>query len=284
MILFLGSSSHSSLPNSNLHKYCNKDARELLVKSEAYLHNGDWQKGREVLRYIEDYLPSSPELPIAKLALADSFFFCPDNSYPEAILEYTNYLKFFPNSNKQDYALYHIGLCHYASIGKLGRDQGSTRSTIETFQKLLKEAPNSIYARDAEAKIFICRHRLAETGLRIGIYYVKIFKYKAAENRIKHLLDTYQDCIDYKRAYYFLAEALYKNATKTTKGNLHTVSPAVDTKSEPLSTRKSLLEASIYYKKLIEKYPNGHLAMGANERLVEIKQYEIKQETAATTS
>jgi outer membrane assembly lipoprotein YfiO len=192
--------------------------------------------------------------------------FGPNNSYPKAELEYINYLKLFPNSEKKDYVLYQIALCHYAVMGKLERCQESTKKAIEAFQKILLETPTSTYVTDAKAKIAICRYRLAATELRIGIYYVKTFKYEIAEKRLKYLLDTYPDCVNYERAYYFLAESLYQNTIKTVKSN-----------SYPIKiTNDNLLESGIYYKKLIYKYPNSRLSVIARKRLTKIKQLEIK--------
>jgi len=276
VLLILESTGYSKLPNSNFRKYSNQSAKELLAKSENYCRKKRWQDARNILRYIEDYLPSSTEFPKAKLLLADSFFLSRDDSYPEAILEYTNYLNLFPNTDKKAYVLYQIGLCHYASIKKLERDQTNTKDTIAAFQALLQEIPDSIYATDAKTKIFICQHRLAETELRIGIYYVKIFKYKIAEKRLKYLIETYPNCVDYERAYYYLAESLYKNAIEVTEKksysiNTHRTIPANDTESNLKIIEKSLLEAKFYYEKLIEKYPTGKLATDASRRLSRLK-------------
>jgi outer membrane protein assembly factor BamD len=265
VLLLLDNKSYSRQSTNNFHKYKNKNAKELLIKGEVCCHNGKWEEGRKILRYIEEYLPSSPELPTAKLALADSFFFCPNHSYSEAIVEYKNYLKIFPNSQKRDYVLYRISLCEYAAIGKLERDQTKTQEAIAAFQELLKEAPNSIYTEDAINKISICRHRLAETELRIGIYYVKIFKYQNAEKRLKGLLDAYQDCCDYKRTYFFLAEALYQNGIATNKNNINLVE-----QHNHKSREEYLVEAKFYYKKVIEMYPKSHLALKATKRLISI--------------
>ena len=266
ILLLLGNVGYSKHITDNSHKYKNKNARELLTKGEAYCHKGRWEEGRDMLRYIEDYLPSSPELPLAKLTLADSFFFGPNKSYPEAILEYTNYLKIFPNSSKKDYVLYHIGLCRYASIGEIECDQTETKNAMEAFKNLLTEVPSSMYTADASAKILICRQRLAETELRVGIYYIKIFKYEPAEKRLRDLLDNYYDCVDHKRVYFFLAEALYKNGKKAGKASLKSAS-GLNSKS----IDNYLLEAKSYYKKLTEEYPTSRFAAKANKRLIKIK-------------
>ena len=183
-----------------------------------YLQNGKWDEGRKMLRSIEERLPYSPEFAKAKLLIADSFFYGSTSTYPEALVEYKSFLNYFPRSERRDYALFRIALCHYASIENAERDQAETRKAMEAFQDLLRDAPGSVYAVDARAKITQCWRRLAESELMVGIFYVNNFNYGPAERRLKELLDTYPDYVDRERAYYYLAEALRKKGPGTEPG------------------------------------------------------------------
>ena len=258
----------------------NKSAGELLTEGENCLYQKKWSKGRDLLQHIEAHLPSSPEFATAKLTLADSFFFESKASYPEAIMHYTDYLTLFPESQKKDYALFHIGLCLCASINKVERDQTNTIKTIEAFENLLKEVPNSIYAADAQAKIEICKRQLAETDLRVGITYVRSFNYEAGEKRINYALDTHKNHLDRKRAYFFLAEAIYKGCLKMNKDkNSKRANKVTTTKDANTSlqqelqhTNNRMSEARAYYEKLIKDYPSTIWAIRANDRLMQMGQ------------
>lgn len=271
--IFINSLASTKQYTINSNSY-NKSAGELLTESEKYIYQKKWSEGRNLLQYIEAHLPSSPEFATAKLALADSFFFESKASCPEAIMHYTDYLTLFPESQKKDYALFHIGLCLYTSINKVERDQTNTIKTIEAFENLLKEVPNSIYAADAQAKIEICKRQLAETDLRVGIAYVRSFHYEAGEKRINYALDTHKNYVDHKRAYFFLAEAIYKSCLKANKVTT-TKNTNTSLQQELQHTNNRISEAKTYYEKLIKDYPSSVWAIRANDRLIQMGQVNL---------
>ena len=274
-------------------------AEELLAKGESLLRKGKWEQGRAELRLIEEYLPSTPEFPKAKLLLADSYFFGSTNNYPEAQVEYQSFLNYFPRSEKRDYALYHIALCHYASIESADRDQSETNKALETFQQLLRESPGSTYAEQARNKVTQCWRRIAEHELLVGVYYVNAYNYPAAEVRLKGLLQSYPEYVDRERAYFYLGEALRKKylpqdvitqfnkefLAKYQKKDFSELTPSdlarfkLDfekfTKEEIAKYRE---EGRGFYQKLVESYATGEWATRARERLVEMGQRDLKEE------
>jgi outer membrane protein assembly factor BamD len=275
-----------------------RTAKEILAEGEMLMQNNKWDEGRKVLRVIEERLPSSAEFPKAKLLLADSYFFGSTSTFPEALVEFKSFLSYFPRSEMRDYVLYRIGLCHYASIENAERDQAETRKAMESFQELLKEAPGSVYALDAKAKITQCWRRLAESELMVGIFYVKSFQFAGAERRIKALLETYPEYVDRERAYYFLGEALRQKPVPQEKiTNLQKAFLAKVGKDEnqKLSKEEEVLylkeleamlkeerlgyrdEAKGFYKKLVESYPASDWAGKASDRLVEMGQTGLKE-------
>ena len=280
-------------------EYAGKSAKEILASGELYLQNGRWDEGRKILQTIEERLPSSAEFPRAKLLIADSFFFGSSNSYPEALVEYKSFLNYFPRDDKRDYALYRVGLCHYATIENAERDQAETRKALEGFQELMREAPGSIYAADAKVKVTQCWRRIAESELMVGIFYVKSFHFGGAERRIKGLLETYPEYTDRERAYYFLGEAMrqkrvepemIKQFQKDYLAKLGKDDQTVLSKPEGVAfgeafaamikeeQAKYALEAKGYYKKLVESYPGSEWAGKASDRLVEMGQTGLREE------
>lgn len=274
-------------------------AQELLAKGESLLRKGKWEQGRAELRLIEEYLPSTAEFPKAKLLLADSYFFGSTSNYPEAQVEYQSFLNYFPRSDKRDYALYHIALCHYASIESADRDQAETRKALETFQQLLKESPGSSYAEQAKSKVTQCWRRIAEHELLVGVYYVNAFNYPAAESRLKGLLQAYPEYVDRERAYFYLGEALRKKyisqevltqfnkefMAKFQKKDFADLTPSdlarykIDyAKFSTEEIAKYREEAKGFYQKLVESYTTGEWAARARERLVEMGQRDMKEE------
>ncbi len=297
--LLLGGGLGCRKPKKVVDKTQGQTAPELLAKGEALLRKGKWEQGRAQLRLIEEYLPSSPEFPKAKLLLADSYFFGSTNNYPEAQVEYQSYLNYFPRSERRDYVLYHIALCHYAAIMTSERDQSETKKAMETFQQLLKESPGSVYAEQAKAKVIQCWRRIAEHELLVGIYYVNSYDYPAAESRLKGLLETYPEYVDRERAYFFLGEALRKKfvsqetllqfnkefLAKYQKREFSDLS-ASDLARYNLDFQKFSKEEIVkyrqesrgFYQKLVESYTTGEWSARARERLVEMGQRDLKEE------
>jgi outer membrane protein assembly factor BamD len=170
---------------------------------------------------------------------------------------------------------------------------------MAAFQDLLREAPGSIYAVDARAKITQCWRRLAESDLMIGIFYVNTFNYGPAEQRLKGLLETYPDYVDRERAYFFLAEALRKKRlqpdqtkafqagflARVEKDEMAKLSQAETAQYQSelkqytdTELAKNRVEARSYYEKLVESYPTSPWATRASDRLVEMGRAGLKEE------
>jgi outer membrane protein assembly factor BamD len=276
-------------------------AQQLLEKGELELKRRKWEEGRRTLKLIEEYLPSSAEFPQAKLLIADSFFYGSRFSFPEAEVEYQSFLNYFPRHHLREYVLYRIALCRYVAVENSERDQSATHKAIEAFNQLLQEAPGTLYATDARAKISQCWRRLAEHELMVGIFYVNSYQWGAAENRLKGMLETYPEYSDRERAYYYLGEAIRrKNPNRDFPMQMREYSAYLDTidkmeedsltpqeRSEwktrwetfaKAETDKNLAEARSYYLRLVESYPASPWAGRARDRLLELGQTRITEE------
>ncbi|WP_306591012.1 outer membrane protein assembly factor BamD [Geothrix sp. 21YS21S-4] len=262
---------------------------ELMATADKQMKQGKFNEARQTLRHLEQYLPGSPEFPKAKLMLGDSFFFQPSPSFPEAEVEYTSFLNYFPRHELRDYALYHRALCHFSAIESAERDQAETRKALEGFQQLLNESPGSPYAREARAKVLQCWRRVAEHELVVGVFYVNTYYYPGAERRLKVLLETYPDYVDRERAYFYLGEAMRQRLLSNEEMTQFNKDYAVKLQKEDLKdlTKEQAKEygksfeafgkekiegfrneARSYYQKLVESYPGSEWARRAADRLV----------------
>jgi len=272
---------------------------DLLAKAEKEMKQGKFNEARLTLRHLEQYLPGSAEFPKAKLLLGDSFFFQGTPSYPEAEVEYSSFLNYFPRHELRDYALYHRALCHFSTIESAERDQTETRRALDGFQQLLTESPGSPYAGEARAKIVQCWRRIAEHELVVGVFYVNTYYYPGAARRLKALLETYPDHVDRERAYYYLGEALRQRLLSDEELTQYNKDYAVKLQKEDLRdlSREQIdqynkdfivfsterikgfrLEAKDYYQKLVESYPGSEWARRAADRLVTMGTSGVKEE------
>lgn len=272
---------------------------ELMATADRQMKLGKFAEARVTLRHLEQYLPGSPEFPKAKLMLGDSFFFQASPSFPEAEVEYTSFLNYFPRHELRDYALYHRALCHFSSIESAERDQNETRKAMAGFQQMLTESPGSPYAGEAKAKLLQCWRRVAEHELVVGIFYVNTYYYPGAETRLKALLETYPDHVDRERAYFYLGEAMRQRLLSNEEIIQFNKDYAIKLQKEDLKdlTREQLdqlnkdslafgeakvkvfrAEAKSYYQKLVESYPGSEWARRAADRLVTMGTSGVKEE------
>jgi outer membrane protein assembly factor BamD len=274
-------------------------ATQLLEKGQLELKRKKWDEGRNTLKLIEEYLPSSEEFPTAKLLIADSYFYGSRFNYLEAEVEYQSLLNYFPLHPQREYVMYRIALCRYITVENSERDQTATHKAIEAFNRLLHDAPGTLYTTDARAKISQCWRRLAEHELMVGIFYVNSYQWTAAENRLKGMLETYPEYSDRERAYYYLGEAIRRKypsrdvSTQEFRAYLDTINKMEEDVLTPQErsewkTRwdafvkseldKYLAEARSYYLRLVESYPTSPWAGRARDRLLELGQTRLNEE------
>ena len=298
-LLALGGGIACRKPKGDL--YAGETSAQILDQGRNYLKQGKIAKARTLLRYIEANMPGTKEYPEAKLLLGDSYFFDRTPSYPEAAVEYTGFLTYFPSDPRRDYALYQIALCHYAAIDSAERDQTETRAAVQAFDQLLKESPGSPYAQQAKDKLVQCWRRIAEHELVVGIFYVNSYNYPGAQARLTGLLETYPDFVDRERAYYYLGETFRQRGVTPdeivawAKGELNQkyggrtsfTELNKDEKKEMAADQVAWIKTQVdgwrqqakdYYQRLVESYPNSEWARHASDRLVEMGQTGLKEE------
>jgi len=298
-LLLLGGGLACHKPKTGI--YAGETSDQLLERGHALLKQGKVNDARAMLRYIESNMPGTKAYPEAKLLLGDSFFFQSSPSYPEALVEYTGFLTYFPNDARRDYALYQIALCHYAAIDSAERDQAETQAAILAFGQLLRESPGSSYAPEAKDRVTQCWRRIAEHDLVVGIFYVNSYNYIGAQQRLTNLMETYPDFVDRERAYYYLGETFRQRGvtpeelTTWSKGELDQKFGGKETYRDLDKDQQKLMvedqnawiksqvdgwrqQAKDYYKRLVESYPNSEWARHASDRLVEMGQTGLKEE------
>ena len=71
--------------------------------------------------------------------------------------------------------------------------QVAAGKALETFQRLIRQFPDSLYAQKAKENVIKCQLSLAGHELEVGIFYYKSKQYRAAISRLKTLLKYYPD-------------------------------------------------------------------------------------------
>ncbi len=220
--------------------------RRLLALGQQALDARDWNTARTWFRQLLDSYPRSQFAGDARLGIADTYN--NQRGAQNALLaatEYRDYLTFFPNHPRADYAQYQIAFGHFERRRSADRDQEDTRLAAEEFQKLLELYPNSRYAAEARTRLATCENDLATSLLLKAEFYQDIRRWcRGAIPRLEEILEAHPgfDRIAEVRAR--LAQAL----TDCEREN----------------------EALVHYQRLVEEHPDSEHTVGARERIREI--------------
>jgi len=190
----------------------------------------------------------SPYLPMAKLAIADSFFLEGGSSnLIQAAAAYQDWLAFFPTHPLADRVLLKIAESEMRQIGLPDRDSTRARRAEIRLKSLLSQYPNSNLRAEAQARLVEVQDNLALHNLYIGNYYYKLSVeqqrtgLKGAQNRYLEILEKYPN-------FSFMDEALYKLA----------VTYLVEEETD---------QAAGYFQRIVRDHPNSEYVAKAKEQL-----------------
>ncbi len=148
---------------------------------------------RAVVRFkkiLEDY-PFGPYVADSTIFIADSYYYA--KNYKDAATYYTDFVGLHPDHPKAPYSQYQKGMSLYKDILSIDRDQATTKKAILALQELKLRYPDSSYIEQTNNLIKICKNRLAERELYIGLFYMKNKNYKGALVRLKEILTDYPE-------------------------------------------------------------------------------------------
>jgi outer membrane protein assembly factor BamD len=210
----------------------------LFEKGKALLAKKRFDAGRKYLNFVFETYPNDPEGRQALLLVADSYFREGSTTgYTEARFRYRDYLNRYPGAPQRDYARYQFAVCYDKEHEKPDRDQTSTREAISQYQALIQEFPNSAYVTVARERIRRLTDALADHEFGVGYFYIRKGAPGAALGRFVGIEQRFPDYAGRDKLFYYEAEALRKLGRQE--------------------------EASRYYSRLIEEFPNSQYAKPA---------------------
>ncbi len=217
--------------------------RRLLALGQEALEERDWETARTYFRQLLDSYPRSQFAGDARLGIADTYY--NQRGAQNALLattEFRDYLTFFPNHPRADYAQYRIAYGHYRRRRGADRDQEETRLAVEEFQKLLDLYPNSRYAEEAQGYLTECRDELANAMLQVAEFYQDQRGWcRGAIPRLEEILESWPEFTRADETRMRLGRAL------------------IDCGRKP--------EALVHFQRVVEDTPDSPFANDARERI-----------------
>jgi len=214
----------------------------LYDKAMDDVKHGRHEVGRLNLQTLINTYPDSEYLAKAKLAIADSFYKEGGTAnLTQAVQAYKDFDIFFPMLPEAAYAQLQVAMTHYKQMEKPDRDRTHARAAEDELQTFLSKYPNDPLAPKAEQHLREVQELLAEGDFRIGYYYYVKEDKKAAESRLRAIVNRYPLYSKSDQALWML-------------GNIWQ------------STEKKELAAP-YYARIVRNYPLSPLVPNAKSRL-----------------
>ena len=222
--------------------------RVLFEEAAKEVRKGHHDTGRLLFATIINTYPDSAFLPLAKLAIADSFFLEGTTSaLIQAAQAYQDWLTFFPTDPLADDASLKVAEAEMRQMGLSDRDISHARKAEQRLKVLLQQYPKSPLRDTVEARLHEVQENLAMHNLQIARFYYDVkFKtdkggLKGSQSRLKEIADKYP-CFSYNDEVFYRLGATYQ------------------AEEEPD-------EAAKYYQKLVQEYPESEFNEKAREQL-----------------
>jgi outer membrane protein assembly factor BamD len=209
------------------------------------INKGHYEVARLALQSLINTYPESEYLAKAKLSIADSFYKeGGESGLSQSVLEYKDFITFFPFLDECAYAQMQIGMAHYRRVEKPDRDRTEAEAAEEEFQVFLTKYPSSPLVPQVEQQLRNVQEILAEGDFRIAQYYYTKESYRAAAGRLLEVASRYPLFSDAAKANWMLA-GIYERNEKTQY-------------------------AGLFYSRIVSQYPLSPYAAGAKERLTKL--------------
>jgi len=169
---------------------------------------GDAQYASKKFNEAELLFPQSEWAP--KALLMSSYAYWSQQYYSSSIDELKRFIKVYPTNQNLDYAYYLLAMNYYDSIADEKKDLNSLLQSKKYFQIILDRFPDTDYSLDAKYKLDLIQEFLAAKELYIARHYIKKQKWIPAINRLKNIVNEYDNTTFIEEALHRLVEIHYK--------------------------------------------------------------------------
>ena len=222
--------------------------RTLFLEATKEVRKGNHETGRLLFTTIITTYPDSPYLPMAKLAIADSFYLEGTTSaLVQAGQAYQDWLTFFPTDQLADAAMMKVAEAEMRQMGLSDRDITHARKAEQRLKALLQQYPQTKLRPDVEVRLREVQDNLAMHNLQIARFYYDA-RYKGKKGGLKGSQDRLKEILEKYPNFCLMDEVLFRYAT------------TFQEEEEPD-------EAAKYYQQLVRDYPNSEFVDKAKDQL-----------------
>ncbi|HWS87025.1 MAG TPA: outer membrane protein assembly factor BamD [Pyrinomonadaceae bacterium] len=225
--------------------------RELFEEATKEARKDAYETARSLYSVIINTYPDSVYLPLAKLAIADTFYLEGTTSaLIQAGQAYQDWVTFFPTHGLSDDVCLKMGEVEMRRMGLANRDISPARKAEHRLKFCLQQFPKSGLRPDIELRLAEVQENLADHEKDVGDqYFNKYYQHRA--NNLKGAQSRYREIVEKYKNYSGMAAVLFRYATTYLE------------EEEPD-------EATKYLQQLVRRHPNSEYAEKAKEKLAAI--------------
>jgi outer membrane protein assembly factor BamD len=222
--------------------------RVLFIEAAHEVRKGNHETGRLLFTTIITTYPDSAYLPLAKLAIADSFYLEGTTSaLIQAGQAYQDWLTFFPTDALTCDAMLKVAETEMRQMGLSDRDITHARKAEQRLKVMLQQCPQSSLRPQAELRLRESQDSLAMHNLQIARFYLDS-RYRNHKGGLKGGQDRLKEITEKYPNFCLMDEVLFRRAMTYLE------------EEEPD-------EAAKYYQQLVRDYPNSEYVDKAKDQL-----------------
>lgn len=222
--------------------------RVLFIEAAHEVRKGNHETGRLLFTTIITTYPDSPYLPLAKLAIADSFYLeGTTSSLIQAGQAYQDWLTFFPTDALTCEAMLKVAETEMRQMGLSDRDITHARKAEQRLKVMLQQCPQSSLRPDAERRLRETQDNLAMHNLEVARFYLDN-RYRNHKGGLKGGQDRLKEIAEKYPNFCLMDEVLFRRAM------------TYQEEEEPD-------EAAKYYQQLVRDFPNSEYIDKAKDQL-----------------
>ena len=186
------------------------EEKAISVYAEAVeaLKKGDAFYAGKKFKEVEGLIPQGEWA--TKASLMASYSDYNRNAYSSAIFNLERHINNYPADKNIPYAHYLIAMCYYEQILDEKKDLEPLLKAKKKFEFIIQTYPDTDYAIDGRYKLDLIVDQLAAKEMSIARFYMKTEKWIPALNRLKIVVDEYEETVFIEEALHRLVEIYYK--------------------------------------------------------------------------